>query len=107
MQTLKIAARESITLIGKNIGKFPEFIETVISGNSPIDISSTSINVFSQGEGRSGSLKIDANNLQADNGAWILATTINSGNTGNIDINVAETINLDSAGFFYRFCHRE
>ena len=55
-------------------------------------------NLSSVSSGNAGNIALAAKNLAIDDGSRIVTITQGSGNTGNIDLDVAESINLNRAG---------
>lgn len=66
-----------------------------IEGKSNRDTSAISSSTW--GVGKSGNISIEAGQLKAHQGGGILSTTAGSGNAGNINLNIIDSITLDGA----------
>ncbi|MEM8828725.1 MAG: filamentous hemagglutinin N-terminal domain-containing protein [Cyanobacteria bacterium P01_G01_bin.19] len=95
---IDIVAQEAVTLVGRDSSVFQEYVRVILFGGDRSNNLSSSIFTFSAGDGKAGNITIRSQNTTIQNGAWILASARNQGDTGNIDIQAGDRIALDGSG---------
>ncbi len=95
---INILTDDSVEVTGKSIAAVQHFIASALSGEEPGRDRSSTIHTATYSNGTSGDIAIQTRELEVNNGAWIISSTVNAGAGGNIIIDVIDSVTLDGSG---------
>ena len=95
---IEIDASESVQIIGEDTDVFQQFLVGNLTPGGSVDFTGSRLQAIALGAGDAGNITITTPNLTLDNGAGIISTNRDRGASGNIDLNISETLKIKASG---------